>query len=350
MLGLRVSFAPARSLVAIHSAEAKTTTIWHAPTRTNVGVLASEGTAAAIFGSPPRLALAVPENAVEVVRLPSGEEACWSLGMFLVANMVFSADGEYLARDGSPVAPDGRVELRRHAVEVINATSGAIVARLEELAEFRVRAFEGNGPSLVFEKDGLCMTLNVATQEVRRADTTVGPEPKTLAVGEELNAPAISDAVQQRGLKTSTISGDGRRLCVLHDRHMFSLWDVREGKETLNSSTVGEPGPVVFSTQGELVAIGDERGNVIVCAARGAVIAWFKHAEPILRMLFSPDSRFLAVASVDTAFRLWPVSLDALESQIQMPLALDRNDWSAYMGDEPYPSPTTCMSDPPPSA
>jgi hypothetical protein len=88
------------------------------------------------------------------------------------------------------------------------------------------------------------------------------------------------------------------------------------------------------------VAIGDEHGNVLVYNVRGALIARFKHAELILRMLFSPDNHFLAVPSVDTAFRLWPVSLEALESQIRMPLALDRDEWSAYIGDEPYTSQT----------
>jgi len=338
MFGLRISFAPLRSLVSIHSAEAKTTTIWHTSTRTKVGVLATEGTAGATFGFPPRLAVAVAEHAVEVVRLPAGEEARWALGAFLVVNIMFSPDGGYVARDGSPVAPDGRVEIRRHALEVIDANSGAIVARLEELAEFRVRGFEGSGTSLVFEKNGQLMVLDIANQEVRAADAPIATEPEPRVAGAELNAPEVSDAIRQRGMKGSSISPDGRWLCVLHDRHMFSLWDVTEMKETLLSSTVSDPGPVVFSSQGGMVAVGDGRGNVIVSSTRGVVVARFKHAEPILRMLFSPDDRFLAVASVDSAFRLWPVSLDALTSQIGTPLTLDREEWSAYMGDEPYPS------------
>src|SRR5262249_26048165 len=135
MFGLRVSFALASSLVVIHSAEAKTTTIWHKSTRTKVGVLASEGTAGAILGSPPRLALAAPENVVEVVRLRTGEEARWSLGQVFGASMVFSPAGGYLARVGIPSAPAGHVAPLRHAIEIIDAIAGAIVARLEEVAE-----------------------------------------------------------------------------------------------------------------------------------------------------------------------------------------------------------------------
>jgi len=338
MFGLRISFAPSRSLMSIHSAEAKTTTIWHTSTRTRVGVLATEGTAGATFGFPPRLAVAVADNGVEVVRLPAGEEARWALGAFLVANIVFSPDGRYVARDGSPVAPDGRVETRRQALEVIDAPSGAIVARLEERAELRVRGFEGNGTSLVFEKDGQLMALDVVKQRVRAADAPIAPEPEPRVAGAELNAPEVSDAIQRRGIKGSSISPDGRWLCVLHDRHMFSLWDVAVMKETLLSSTVSDAGPVVFSSLGGMVAVGDGRGNVMVSSTRGVVVARFKHGEPILRMVFSPDDRFLAVASVDSAFRLWAISLDALTSQIDMPLTLDREEWSAFMGDEPYPS------------
>ena len=106
----------------------------------------------------------------------------------------------------------------------------------------------------------------------------------------------------------------------------------------IDFSTPGEPCAVQFHTPNELVAVGDERGNVVVCRARGVVVARFKHAEPISRLLFSPDGRFLAVASVDAALRLWPVSLDAVKSQIPMPLALTREEWSAYLGDEPFDS------------
>jgi len=338
MFGLRITFAPASSLVVIHSAEAKSTTLWHTSTRTRVSVLATEGTAGAVFGFPPRLAVAVAEHGVAVVRLPLGEEARWSHGGFTVIHMVFSPDGRFVARNGaSQQASDGRVDLNRQELEVIDAASGEIVAHLEDVAEIRARAFTSDGTSLYFEKDGRLMSLHIAKQKVKAVNKPIAATPEPRVVGAELNAPAIGEAVQRRGMKGASISPDGRCLCILHDRHMFSLWDVAEMKETLVSSTAGEPGPVVFTAEGNLVAIGDERGNVIVCSAGGEVLARFKHAEPILGMLFSPDSRFLAVASADSAFRLWAISLDALASQIEMPLTLDREEWAAYVGDEPYP-------------
>jgi WD40 repeat protein len=338
MFGLRASFATDRSLVAIHSAEAKTTTLWHQPTRTKVTVIDSQGATGVSFGSPPRLAVATLDNAVEVMLLPSGQEARWEHGMVLVTHMLFSGDGRYLARAGSPVAPDGRVEVRRHAIEVIDAHSGVIVAHVDELAEFRVLAFEGGGPSLVFERGGQPMLLDVATQQIRPTDPPPVRELASPDAGPALGAAPIADAAKRRGLKMSAISRDGRWLCVVHDRHMLSVWNLVEMKETLALSTRGEPCRMVFSTRGELIAIGDQRGNIVVCEVRGGVIARFKHAEPILNILFSPDDRFLAVASVDTALRLWPVSLEALKSQIQMPLALSSEEWIAYMDDEPSPS------------
>jgi hypothetical protein len=340
MFGLGVSFAT-DAVVAIHSEEAKTTTLWHQPTRTRIGVLPSEAAGGVVFGFPPRLGLAAPGNVAEVVHLPSGEEARWALGPFLVVNMIFSVDGRYLARDGSPVAPNGKVEVRRHAVEVIDTRSGAIIAHLDDLAEFQVRAFDGAGPSVVFEQDGRSLLLDVAAQQVRPSEAQEVREPEQASPGEALGRSAIADAGQRRGLKTAAISPDGRWLCLLHRRQMVSVWDLAETRETLFFSVPAEPSVVAFSTQGELVAVGDERGNVLVCRASGVVVARFKHAEPISRMMFSPDGRFLAVASVDAALRLWPVSLDAIKSQIQMPLTLDREEWSAYLGDEPFPQSTS---------
>jgi WD40 repeat protein len=343
MFGLRVSFAHAGPLLAIHSEEAKTTTLWHRWTRMNAGVLASDAAAGAIFGFPPRLAVSAPENAADVVLLPSGEEARWALGPFLVVNLVFSADGRYLARDGSPVAPDGRVETRRHAVEVIDTDSGAIASRLEDLADFRVNAFVEPGPSLAFERDGVSMILDVAADQVR-PDVAAPPALRAEAPvpsdvpSDMLKRPAIAEANQRRGLKTATVSPDGAWLCLFHERQLVSIWDAAHTKPRIDFSMPGAPCAVQFHTPNDLVAVGDERGNVVVCRARGGVVARFKHAEPISRLLFSPDGRFLAVASVDAALRLWPVSLDAVKSQIHMPLALTREEWSAYLGDEPFDS------------
>ena len=259
--------------------------------------------------------------------------------MFLVTHMIFSRDGRYLARSGSPVAPDGRVEVRRHAVEVIEAATGKIVARLDDLAEFRVRSFEGDGSLLIFDQNGQTMALDVATGQTRSAESSdVAEAAPPAAVAAALASAPIAKAVQQRGLKSSRMSLDGRWLCALHDRRIFSVWDLQNMKETINMTATAEPAVVAFSATSELLAVGDERGNVIVCAVRGSQIARFKHAEPILGMLFSPDDRYLAVASVDTALRLWPVSVDAVKSQIQAALTLDRSEWAAYMGDEPYPA------------
>ncbi len=337
MIGLGVSFVSDRAMVAIHSAEAKTTTVWHQPTRTKACVRESQGAVGVVYGSPSRLAVATPDNTIDVVLLPSGEEARWTFGMFLVTHMIFSRDGRYLARNGSPVAPDGRIETRRTALDVIEVATGKIVARLDELAEFRVRAFEGDGSRLVFDQDGHAMALDVATGQTRPAEGSEVPEaapPPTVAA---LASGPIARAAQQRGLKSSHVSPDGRWLCAVHDRRIFSVWDLQTVKETVNMTARAEPIVVAFSATSELVAVGDERGNVVVCAVRGSQIARFKHAEPILGMLFSPDDRYLAVASVDSALRLWPVSVEAITSQIQAPLTLDRAEWAVYVGDEPYP-------------
>ncbi len=340
LLGLRASFDDTGSLVAIHSAEARTTTLWHGPSRTRLGVLASDTAAGAMFGLPVRLAIAAAGNVTEVVEVPSGEEARWAIGSFLVTSLMFSPDGRFLARDGSMVAADGRVETRRTAIDVIDASSGAVIAHLDELAEMRVRSFEGAGPSIIIEKDGQLLTLDAASGPPRPAPEQQVPEPAQPSADEPLTRPAIADAATRRGLQRAVVSPDGRWLCLFHLRQRVGVWDLARTRETLDLSTPAEPQAAAFSTSGDVMAVGDERGNVVVCRTSGGVIARFKHAEPISRLRFSPDAAFLAVASVDAALRLWPVSLDALKSQIRMPLSLDRDEWSAYMGDEPFePSP-----------
>jgi WD40 repeat protein len=201
-----------------------------------------------------------------------------------------------------------------------------------------VRTFEGDGSVLIFDQGGQAMALDVATGQTRPAEGSDAPDAAPPANVAALTSRPIAQAAQQRGLKSSHMSPDGRWLCALHDRRIFSVWDLQNMKETVNMTATEEPIIVAFSATSELIAVGDERGNVIVCAVRGSQIARFKHAEPILGMLFSPDDRYLAVASVDTALRLWPVSVDAVKSQIQTPLTLDRAEWAAYVGDEPYPS------------
>jgi len=90
---------------------------------------------------------------------------------------------------------------------------------------------------------------------------------------------------------------------------------------------------MAFSPGGELFASGDARGGAMVWQTDGIYLATLRHDEPISHLSFSPDAGYLAVASLDSAVRLWPVAPGLLVESVRAIVSgpLSAEEWTRYL-------------------
>ena len=120
-------------------------------------------------------------------------------------------------------------------------------------------------------------------------------------------------------------SYDGRFVAIDHGNQFVSIWDASSGREVAAFSTVAAVARMVFSGDGTLFATGDARGGVMLWHTSGTCLGQVQHDEPISHLAFSPDSNYLAVASRDSALRVWIVApsklAESVSAKVSGPLA-----------------------------
>jgi WD40 repeat protein len=122
----------------------------------------------------------------------------------------------------------------------------------------------------------------------------------------------------------------GERLAsVTADPPVLRVFDARDWREALRVELACRPHDVLFSPDGELVAMAlgefDGRGAGVELRdpASGAVVARLQgHSDLVLGLAFSPDGGRLATASADTTVRIWDLATGA-----EMLVLREHEDW-----------------------
>ena len=138
-----------------------------------------------------------------------------------------------------------------------------------------------------------------------------------LACGDEAGSVAVHDA--KTGARVShwnsasspvaalSLSGDDRTLAVAHRDGTVTSWDLATGRLLLQQSQESIRA-LQLSADGRLLALGSETGELRLVDNHGAVTEFDRRppGESIGSLLFSADSRFLAVA-VGRCVEVWKV-------------------------------------------
>ena len=182
-----------------------------------------------------------------------------------------------------------------------------LVATLEGAAEAVSDAF--SDPSVAFSPDGTLLAFGSGDVRLWNAATRQQVATFTEFGDESYPATKFGDAVLQ-----VAFSPDGTLLAFQVARRMsessgiawYELWNVanRQRVDTL----LGGFGPMSFSPDGTLLAIGQENVELWDVASRKRVATLEGHGDRVSTMSFSPDGTLLASGSQDNTVGLWDVA------------------------------------------
>jgi WD40 repeat protein len=162
------------------------------------------------------------------------------------------------------------------------------------------------------------------------------------------DGPVASVAFSPDSQWLATGSGDGTA----------RIWESATGQEIFRLPHGGYMSNVVFNADGELLAVSDKDSIRIwqftVAAAGQSTtpkeIARLKRMDGVYKVVFSPDSQFLALAGgSDNTARIWRWQPPDLieEACTRLPRNLTREEWQTYLDDVPYKA--TCPNLPVPA-
>jgi eukaryotic-like serine/threonine-protein kinase len=144
-----------------------------------------------------------------------------------------------------------------------------------------------------------------------------------VGVGQQVYSVGVDGRVLVRDTATGAVADEWRTPTAVHDAdvsgsnrialslrggslHVASLGG-QEGREVWRSPAGVELSGVVFSPDGRLVAVGDDRGGLTIVDAADGRVRWRRtdHGASVSRVAWSPDGQLVASGSGDRTARLW---------------------------------------------
>ena len=343
LMNIDIRFSDGGPYLGVISPEGTAVTVWRLDTGQHVCTIEQDAPALALFDDRNALWTASEGSNALFVELPKQDEALWTAVPGITDALMFSPDGRWVAWTGKPISAELHVEAGRQDLCVVDARSGVMrfSARLAERcavafdpAVTRVAAVGRNGVRV--------WNLAGGQEEPAPPDAawvTAIPKQELPAEPALLASPRVAEACRQRGYIGAIASRDGKFAAINHGRQV-SLWETSTAAEIVKFATAAGVARMAFSRGGELFAVGDARGGVMVWQSDGTHLANLRHEEPVSHLSFSPDGGLLAVASLDSAVRVWIVSPELLAENVRGKVSgpLSGEDWARYLGDEPLPA------------
>lgn len=345
LMAIDIRFSDESRYLAVISPEANTVAVWRLDDGRAVCTIEQDAPQVAVFDDR-RNALWIASHGVaaSLIQLPRQTDALSVATPGVAMALAFGPHG-LLAWSGSPVGEDLTVA-RDIGLWVANPLTGQtrVDAKLSEPCRL---AFDLDGQHVAAVGNDAVRVWHLATGE-----ETPAPEiafwvdrdaaDRDRATAALLATPVIADACAKSGKDGALLGTDGRSLAIHHGNQLLSLWSASAPPILVaRFSTAGELTQWAFSRDGQLFASGDMRGVVMLWQTDGTALGQVQHDEPISYLAFSPDGRYLAVASVDSALRIWIVSPRLLAESVTAKASgpLTQEEWSRYLGDEPRSAP-----------
>jgi WD40 repeat protein len=341
LISVDLQFSDDTRYLAVVSPEATSVTVWRVDDGAHVCTIEQDAPSLAIFDDARNGLWTASDGAVaSYFEMPRQSESFSTASPGITTALAWGPRGE-LAWCGFPVTDDLKIETGRVALWVADPLSGTT----------RVDAALSESGRIAFDSEGTRIAV-VGAERVRVWDLATGAEAtppespfwvehdlasEPSEVATLLAAKAAADACAQRGRAATLVSPDRRFVAIDHGHQMVSLWRVSDAAEIVSFSTVAPVGQMAFSTDGTLFATGDGRGGVMLWHTDGRSLGQVQHDEPIAHLAFSPDGQFLAVASMDSALRVWIASPALLARLVGQRVGgpLSDEQWTRYLGDEP---------------
>jgi WD40 repeat protein len=341
LIGVDIQFSDESLYLAVVSPEATAVTVWSPESGQHVCTIEQDQPSLALFDDRGNGLWTASQGAVvSYVQMPRQNAAFSTATPGITQALSYGPDGT-LAWSGTPVSRDLRMTAGEVALWVVNPLTGA--TRLDTMLSEPSRiAFDADGHHVAAVGKERVRVWNLATGEELQAP----PAPFWLddeqtnaqqAIAALLDTPSVAAAGSQRGRVGTEISRDRRFAAIDHGKQLVSLWNAPAATEIVKFSTVAAVACMAFSGDGALFATGDARGGVMFWQTDGTFLGQVQHDEPISHLAFSPDGTFLAVASLDSALRVWIAAPSVLAENIRAKASgpLTDEEWTRYLGDEP---------------
>lgn len=274
--------------------------------------------------SPLRLASISLDGTVRIYDLTSGSRTVLSIGPAAVTSVIFSIDGKFViagSRAGGIhvwTAVDGR------EVHVIDTPAGVLALDVSSDGSMIYGGLNGGQVIGIWTDTWKSVSLFEHAREVRQL--LASPQGRVVASADTAGGLAVAAVLEDRsvvrdalddprpfGIQSLSFSSDGRRLAAAGARYLATF----KVAATTRSITLSEdqssvdPGSgsitrVVFSPDGDRLAIGDQQGAVSTLSSGSLKRDWelTHHDGAVLALRWSMDGDWVASTGADGTVRV----------------------------------------------